>query len=172
MGDIPLQFVFLVQFSDIQSCGDLPPEGGPCRYSVRVSNRLSVPLQGAAWSTVEGFGLSPVVDFTRFQPQLPRPLTLDPEESSVVSFEFQVPSTVRDGATICTQVFVGQGETPFFAPVGRRDLFCITKGITGFSVLSEAESNSLRQQGDARAVMSPKKQGLQEQWPAKQGPSR
>ena len=84
VGDIPLQFALLVQFSDIQSCGDLPPEGGPCRYSVRVTNRQSVPLQGAAWSIVEGFGLGPVVDFTRFQPQPPRPLTLDPEESRVV----------------------------------------------------------------------------------------
>ena len=90
----------------------------------------------------------------------------------MVSFEFQVPSTVQNGATICTQVFVGQGDTPFFTPVGRRDLFCITKGITGFSVLSEAEGNSLRQQGDRRAGMSPKTQGFQTQWPAKQGPSR
>jgi hypothetical protein len=32
VGDIPLQFVFIVQFSDIQSCGDLPPEGGRCGY--------------------------------------------------------------------------------------------------------------------------------------------
>jgi hypothetical protein len=172
VGDIPLRSVALIQFTDIQSCGDLPPEGGQCRYSVRISNLQSVPVQGAAWSIVEGFGVSPVVDFTRFQPQLPRPLTLDPEESSVVSFEFQVPSTVRDNATICTQVFVGQGDIPFFAPVGRRDLFCFTKGITGFSVLSEAEGNSLRQQGKVRAVISPKKQGFQEQWPAKQGPSR
>jgi hypothetical protein len=172
VGDIPLQFVFLVQFSDIQPCGELPPEGGQCRYSVRVSNRLSVPLQGAAWSIVEGFGLNPVGVFTRFQPQRPFPLTLDPEESSIVSFDFQVPSTVRDGATICTQVFVGQGDPPFFAPVGQRDLFCISKGISGFSVLSEAGSKILRQQGDARSVMSPKKRGVQEQSPAKQGQSK
>lgn len=156
VGDIPLQSLFFVQFSDIQSCGDLPPEGGQCRYSVRVSNRLSVPLQGAAWSVVEAFGLGSVVDFTRFQPQRPRPIALEPEESSVVSFDFQVPSTVRDGITICTQVFVGQGDPPFFAPVGRLDLFCITKGITGFSVLSEAEVKQLRQQ---------QKKGLQKQSP-------
>ena len=172
VGDIPLESVAIIQFTDIQSCGDLPPEGGLCRYSVRVSNRQDVPVHGAAWSIVEGFGVSPVVDFTRFQPQSERPLTLDPEESSVVSFEFQVPSTVRDGASICTQVFVGQGEIPFFTPVGRQDLFCIAKGITGFSVLSGAEGNSLHQQGKMRAVLSPKKQGFQKQWPAKQGPSK
>jgi hypothetical protein len=123
-------------------------------------------VQGAAWSVVEGFGLGPVVDFTRFQPQLPRPITLDPEESSVVSFDFQVPSTVRDGVTICTQVFVGQGDTPFFVPVGRQDLFCITKGITGFSVLSAAEVEQLRQQqAEEHSLISPQKKGLQKQSP-------
>ena len=171
VGDIPLQSVFLVQFSDIQSCGDLPPEGGQCRYSVRVTNRQSVPLQGAAWSVVEGFGLGTVIDFTRFQPQRPRNITLGPDESRVVQFEFQVPSTVRDGATICTQVFVGQGDSPFFTTVGRRDLFCIVKGITGFSVLSEEEVKELRQQAAERSLLPPKKKEIQKQLPAKQGQS-
>jgi hypothetical protein len=159
IGDIPLQSLFLVAFSDIQPCEDLPPEGGQCRYSVRVTNRQSVPLQGAAWSLVEGFDLGSPVNFTRFQPQSPHSLTLDPEESSVVQFDFQVPSTVREGAFICTQVFVGQGDSPFFATVGRRDLFCISKGMTGFLVMSEEEVKELRQQVDERSFRPPKTKG-------------
>jgi hypothetical protein len=168
VGDIPLQPLFFVQFSDIQPCGDLPPEGGLCRYSVRVNNHQSGPLQGAAWSLVESFDLGSVIGFTRFQPQRPRRITLGPEESSVVRFNFEVPSTVRDGASFCTQVFVGQGDSPFFDTVRETFLFCISKGVTGgFSVLSEEEVKDLRRQVDGRSMILPKQQGLQEQAPKK-----
>jgi hypothetical protein len=82
-----------------------------------------------------------------------------------VQFDFQVPSTVRDGAFICTQVFVGQGDPPFFAPGGRRDLFCISKGITGFSVMAEEEIKELRQQMDEHSLIPLQKKGFQGQSP-------
>jgi hypothetical protein len=152
VGDILLQ-PFPIQFSDIRPCGDVPLEGGKCRYSVRVSNRQSVPFQGAAWSLVESFDLGSFTGFTRFQTQHPHRIILGPEESRVVHFAFQVPSGVRNGATICTQVFVGQGESPFFDTVGQRDLFCIFKGATGeFSAMSEEEVKALRQRIDEQVV--------------------
>jgi hypothetical protein len=165
VGEIPLQSWFLVTFSDIEPCSDLPSDGGKCRYSVNVTNRQSIPLQGAAWSVVDAFGIGPVVDFTRFQPQRSRQITLGPGESSVVQFSFEVPSMVRDNAFICTQVFIGQGDTPFFAPIGWQDLFCITKGTSGLSIMSEAEVKQLRQRVRGQSLIPPQKKGLQKPSP-------
>jgi hypothetical protein len=73
-----------------------------------------------------------------------------------------LPSTVRNGALICVQVFAGQGAEPFFDTVGHRDLFCVLKGFTGgFSVLAEDEVKALRQQVDERSMIPPTQQGLQ-----------
>jgi hypothetical protein len=167
VGDIPLQ-PSPIQSSEIRPCGDLPPEGGQCRYSVRIHNRQTGPFQGAAWSIVESGDIGSFTGFTRFQPQRPRHITLDPEESRVVHFNFEIPSTVRNGALICAQVFAGQGTEPFFDTVGQRDLFCVLKGFTGgFSVLSEEEVKKLRQQVDERSVILPTQQGPQGQAPKK-----
>jgi hypothetical protein len=111
---------------------------------------------------VDGFGLGSLLGFTRFQPQRPRKITLGPEESSVVRFNFEVPSTVSDGASFCTQAFVGQGDSPFFDTIKETFLFCISKGVTGgFAVLSEEEVKDLRRQVDGRSMILPKQQGLQ-----------
>jgi hypothetical protein len=167
VGDIPLQ-PFPIQSSEIRPCGDLPPEGGQCRASVRIHNRQTGPFQGAAWNFVESADIGSLTNFTRFQPQRPRHITLAPEESRVFHFSFAVSSTVRNGALICAQVFVGQGAEPFFDTVGQRDLFCVLKGFTGgFSVLSEEEVKKLRQQVDGRSVIPPTQQGLQGQAPKK-----
>src|SRR5262249_23733476 len=40
VGDIALG-PFPIRISEIRPCGALPPEGGTCRYSVRVTNRLA-----------------------------------------------------------------------------------------------------------------------------------
>jgi hypothetical protein len=65
---------------------------------------------------------------------------------------------VQDGASICAQVFVGEGHSPFFNTVGQRDLFCIFKGSTdGFSVMAEEEVKKLRQQLQERSIIPPKK---------------
>lgn len=162
VGDVPLQ-PFPIQFSEIRPCGDLPPEGGHCRYSVRIANRQTGPFQGAAWSMVESGDIGSFTGFTRFQPQRPRHINVGPEESKVVHFSFEVPSTVRNGAFICAQIFVGQGAGPFFDTVGQRDLFCILKGFTGgFSVLLEEEVKRLRQQVEARVSIAPQQHGGQD----------
>jgi hypothetical protein len=132
---------FPVRFSEVRPCGALPPEGGECVYSVRVTNGLPASLDGTAWSIVEGFNTGAFVGFTRFQPQNPQNLNIGSGKSRVVEFRFQVPSTVANGATICPQVFVGRGRDGFFDTVGQRSSFCITKGFVGFFLMSEEEAH-------------------------------
>jgi hypothetical protein len=163
VGAVPLP-PFPLQLFELQSCGDLPPGGGRCRYSVRLDNRQTVPFQGAAWSVVDSGDIGSFTGFTLFQPQPPRERTVDPAKSTVVHFAFQVPGSVQDGAFICARVFAGEGNNPFFNTIGQRDLFCIVKGFTGeFLVMSEQEVRQLRQQLTPPPVTTPKQKGFQEQ---------
>lgn len=157
LGDVPLQ-PFPVRFSEIRPCGDLPPEGGTCSYSVRVTNRLGTTLNGAAWSLVFSGGIGSLIDFTNFQTANPTGMTLASEASKVVQFSFDVPSTIRDGALICTQVFFGQNRrAPFFNTLGQKNLFCILKGFTGgFSVVPEKEAQEMFRQLNGRTLTPPK----------------
>ena len=132
---------FPVRFSEIRPCGALPREGGDCVYSVRVTNGLATSLSANAWSLVESSNIGSFANFTRFQTQNPQNVSIAPGKSKVVEFRFHVPSTVTNGAFICTSVFVGAGRDPFFDIVGQRSTFCISKGSTGFSVLTEKESH-------------------------------
>jgi Bacterial pre-peptidase C-terminal domain len=155
VGDIPLQ-PFPVQFSDIVPCENVPSEGGQCRYSVRVTNRQDTHLNGKAWSLVQGSGIGSFVDFTNFQVQDDQPLKLKPQESRDVRFKFRVPSEVRDGASIRTDVFVGRRPDAFFDTIGATFLFCISKGITEFSVMTEKKAQQMFQQLGGRTLIPPK----------------
>ncbi|MGH8593038.1 MAG: hypothetical protein ACREV3_04045 [Gammaproteobacteria bacterium] len=149
--DIALE-LFPLQASEIRPCGSLPPEGGSCAYSVRLTNRSGTALDGAAWSIVSSFGIGSLADFTLFQTANPQRLNLRPGASKVVRFEFQVPPTVRDGAFICADLFAGQDRRrPFFNTVVARNLFCIEKGFRAFSVMSEKEAQRLFRQRHAPA---------------------
>jgi hypothetical protein len=154
VGDIPLQ-PFPVQFSNIVPCENLPPEGGRCRYSVRVTNRLTTRLDGEAWSLVQGFGIGSFTGFTNFQVKNLQPLRLKSQGSRDVRFEFRVPSKVLEGASICTSVFVGQRPGAFFDTVGTTFLFCITKGTSGFLVIPEKEAQQMFRQLDGRTLTPP-----------------
>jgi 5-hydroxyisourate hydrolase-like protein (transthyretin family) len=139
VGDIPLQ-PFPVQISHIVPCENLPAEGGRCQYSMTVTNRLPTPLDAEAWSVVEADGIGSFIDFTQFQVKNVQALDLKSQESRDIQFRFQVPGKVRDGAVICTDVFVGRRPGAFFDTVGRSSLFCITKGPSGFSLASDKET--------------------------------
>lgn len=157
VGDVPLQ-PFPAQFSEILPCGDLPPEGGICRYSVRVTNRSSTALNGAAWSIVDAIGIGSLLDSTLFQTASPKKMTLPPGASKVVRFEFEVPSTVNTDATICARVFFGKHRLkPFFNTVGQMPLFCVFKEFTGFSAVPEKEAHKLLRQLDRRSLRPPRK---------------
>jgi Bacterial pre-peptidase C-terminal domain len=158
IGHVPLQ-PFPVLFSNTVPCNDLPPQGGRCQYSVTVTNGMTTRLNGEAWSLVQAFGIGSFTDFTNFQVKQLQPLRLQSLESSDVRFEFQVPSKVRDGAFICTNVFVGERPDAFFDTVGTTDLFCILKGpgATGFSVMSQKKAQQMFRQVNGRALTPPKK---------------
>ena len=132
---------FPVRFSEIRPCGALPREGGDCVYSVRLTNGLATSVSADAWSLVESSNIGSFFGSTRFQTQNPQNVSIASGKSKVVEFRFHVPSTVTNGAFICTSVFVGTGRDPFFDIVGQRSTFCISKGNTGFSVLPEKESH-------------------------------
>ncbi len=140
MGDAPLQS-YPVRFSNIQTCV-IPSGGGICEYAVTITNGMPTRLSGKTWSIVDGSGLGSFAGVTRFQTSDPLDVSVDAGKSKVVRFRFQVPGTVPDGATICTQVFVGQGGNAFFNTVGQRFLFCFVKGSTGFTLLSEQEAQA------------------------------
>lgn len=147
--DIALE-PFPLQGSEVRPCGSLPPEGGSCAYSVRLTNRSGTAFDGAAWSLVSSSGIGSLADFTQFQTAIPKRLNLRPGASKVVRFEFQVPPTVRDGAFICADLFAGQDRRrPFFNTVVARGLFCIEKGFRAFSVMSEQEAQRLFRQRHA-----------------------
>ena len=149
VGDIPLQPI-PIMFSDIQPCQDLLPQGDTCRYSVRVNNNTNAPLEGIAWSLVDGSELGSILPFTLFeastqdgsQQAVRQRVSVEPFGNQTLQFQFDVPAFLRE-ATFCTFVFLGVDPSPLVIPVREAFLFCITGGDTGFRVMSEGESNKI-----------------------------
>lgn len=149
VGDIRLQPP-PISFSDIQPCQDLLPQGDTCRYSVRLRNNTNAPIEGLAWSLVDGFGLGSSLTFTLFeastedgsQQAVRQRVSVEPSGNQTVQFQFDVPAFVV-GATFCTRVLLGVDPSPLVITVREAFLFCITGGNTGFQVMSEAESQKI-----------------------------
>jgi hypothetical protein len=159
VGDIPLAPP-PISVSDIQPCEDLPPQGGTCRYSVTVRNNTNEPIQGLAWSPVDGSGLGSSLTFTLFEATtaggsrqaIRARVALDPSGDQAIQFRFRVPSFAV-GATFCPRVFLGVNPNPLVNTVSETFLFCITGGSTGFEVMSESESQKLFRSLSGRTEM-------------------
>lgn len=142
-----------IQILEVTPCENLPPEGGTCRYSVRLRNGSGGRFRGEAWSNVDAFGLDADFSSSRFQvggrgkdsPQ-PQKLNIRTGGGATVDFQFDVPGSVPDFAFICTEAWVGEEPNPQFAPRSNRFLFCVGKQGGGISVLSEKESRKILQQ--------------------------
>jgi 5-hydroxyisourate hydrolase-like protein (transthyretin family) len=143
LGDIPVQS-FPVRFTNKASCKQAYMKSGICQYSVRIANGLATPLNGDAWSIVQGFGIGSPLRETTFQPNVIQRLVLKAGESKNVKFDFPLPNTVSDGAIICAKAFVGRRPIATWDTVGAADLFCITKGAIGFSFMPEKEVHKMR----------------------------
>ena len=149
VGDIPLEPP-PISFSNIQPCQDLLPQGDICRYSVRVRNNTSAPIEGLAWSPVDGFGLGSSLTFTLFEAStasgsrraVREHVSVEPFGDQTLQFRFDVPAFVL-GATFCTRVFLGLDPSPLVITIREAFLFCITGGDTGFQVMSEGESQKI-----------------------------
>lgn len=135
-----------VTFSEILPCVDLPPEGGKCRYSVRVTSNLPSEVKLGAWSIVVAYGTGSELGWTQFQAGQSKRLELETGESKFARFSFDVPDTVQNGTYICPDIWVGLGEkNPYFDTLAHDDwLFCVMKGLTGtYSVLSKQASQAV-----------------------------
>lgn len=122
-----------------RGCGEIPSTGGTCRAAVRIVNGLGTRLMGEAWSVVNArnpdFGGSTL---TTFQTGLSRPVFLAPAASLTVPLEFTVPAGVQDGTSICGQTVVAPRANRF-ETFGARHMFCLNKGVQGFSAVPEAQ---------------------------------
>jgi hypothetical protein len=135
-----------ILFSNIRPCTAILPQGGTCQYSVAIRNNTTARLTGQALSIVTGgFGS------TRFEASTQRTGT-SPVRAAVnipalgsrdVTFNFTVPSFVQNGTTVCTQLQLGLDPSPLFNVARLRDLFCINKGSSGFTVMSADESRAV-----------------------------
>ena len=135
-----------VSFSEVRPCGDLPPEGGKCRYSVRITSNLPVHTTFGAWSLVQAYGIGSELGWTEFQADRAKIFDLYTGQSMVVRFSFDVPADVQNGASICPDIWAGlSDESPYFDTLANRNpLFCITKGLTGtYSLLTKQAAQAL-----------------------------
>ncbi len=154
VGDVPLE-PFPVRVTSVDPCGNVPPEGGRCQYSVRIRNRSGTRLDGSAWSLVQGFGLGSFADVTDFQAGV-RQFVLRSQEFKRVDFEFRVPSKVRVGASICARLYVGRRPDAVFDTLASAQLFCITKEAVGFVVMADKTGQQLFRQISGRTLTPPK----------------
>jgi 5-hydroxyisourate hydrolase-like protein (transthyretin family) len=144
VGNVPLSSI-PVRFSHARPCS-VPAEGGVCEFSIRITNGLTTRLKGRAWSMVSSSGTSSFTNFTGFQINTPQNVTLDPGRSRALRFQFRVPASVANGASICGLVYVGQNPSPYFNPAGLNLVFCLVKGEGGFSLMSSREAQALQMQ--------------------------
>ena len=155
-----------IMFSEDRPCGDLPPEGGTCTYSIKVTNLSLTTFTGAAWSLVEGFAgegeFENGISFTHFQTgkqgtRTPSPqiLRLNPSRSRVLRFQFVIPSTVPDGALVCPKLFLGEDPHPPFDIVGQKSLFCLFKGFVGLRPVAGMELRRRLHQAIGKALQKP-----------------
>ena len=143
LGDIQMT-PFPISFSDVRACNELPPEGGSCAYSVKITNRSGRRLVGAAWSLIDIWGTGSFTGYTHFQVGKLEKFNLFPGSSGEVSFSVRVPGTLIEGSTMCSQVYVGEGRSDqYFNTIGQSYLFCVQKEATGFSILSDQETQKL-----------------------------
>lgn len=109
----------------LQACSSVPSTGGDCPFIVRVTNGNPSKLHAETWSLVRSFGPYWSDQGTEFQAGR-KTVSLLPGASTDVSFNFNVPATLKDGTTICSRVLTSH-KTNNFEAIGQRSLFCIAK---------------------------------------------
>jgi hypothetical protein len=136
---------FPIRFTELRPCGDLPKQGGICKFSARLVNQSHQAMDGGAWSLVQTYTGS-LAQRTEFQAGPPKVVFLPPLGSRVVPFSFRIPATLQNGAYICTEMFFGRTKADyFFNTLLIRNLFCIQKGTTGLlRLLDEKEMQELK----------------------------
>ena len=132
-----------ILFSNIRPCTAILPQGGSCGYTVAIRNNTTAKFTGQALSLVNaGFNATVFEASTsKTGTGVQRATVSVPALSSRdVTFFFNVPSFVPNGTTICTRLQLGLDPSPLFNVMRQRDLFCIAKGGSGFTVMSAEQS--------------------------------
>jgi hypothetical protein len=148
LGDIGLIPLPLQIFSSVP-CTNLPAGGGTCTYSVSVRNTTATNFTGAVWSTIEAFGIGSPAGVSLFQTgkssgnPSPQKLKVGSQQSASVQLQFDVPSTVGEGAVFCADGWLGQDPQPTFNTVGTSFLFCIIKEGGSFQVVPDEKAHKL-----------------------------
>ena len=141
LGDLAVKS-FPVRINLGQACDDVPAAGGTCSFTVDVANGNAGNLEGEVWNVVEAWGIGSPSYNTVFQVGTQRTISLGPGASANVPFSFTVPGAVPNGAYICLSSFVGQ-RPHNFETLGSHDLFCLSKGVGGFSLVPEQHKGEL-----------------------------
>jgi hypothetical protein len=129
-----------VRINLASSCANIPAAGGTCQFSMKITNGATSKLDGKAWGVVQGYWIGSAAQHTTFSVPNPRTLSLSPGASLTVPFSFTVPGTVSNGAYICVDGFAAQRPHEFNT-LGSQSLFCLSKGINGFSQVPEAQKH-------------------------------
>jgi hypothetical protein len=159
LGDVPL-LPAPVEISDLVPCENLPPGGGRCSFSLKITNRLPTVLDATAWSIVSGSGIGSILGGTTFETGIPKRVLLAGGKGRILRFAFDVPSTVQEGALICVQTYVGQGRVlPFFRTVEISEQFCIQKqsSAAAFSVVTGKDAQRVSRRVNTETLKSPKR---------------
>jgi hypothetical protein len=126
-----------VRFSEMQACSEISATGGDCVYSIKITNGQPIKLEGQAWSLVSSYLPDSFAHYTLFRAGDNQGLSLAPGKSKVLQFRFTVPANPSPyGSSVCTQIFIGQGNNPLLTTIGFRNLFCVTRSPNGFTITS------------------------------------
>lgn len=128
---------FPVRFSDVVPCADIPASGGDCDFTVKVWNGTAQNLSGKAWSLARNNLPDSFAGFTNFQIGGPQDLSIAKGKTRVLRFRLSLPANASPyGTYLCTRLFVGDGSQAFLNTIGFRDLFCVIRNATGYSIAS------------------------------------
>ena len=124
----------------VQACGAVPSDGGTCPFRMRVTNGMTIKMEGEFWAVVQGSDIGSPVARTEFSVGTPRALSLAPGAAVDLPLSFEVPGEVSDGATICVRGLASKRPHKFNT-LGAHDLFCLQKGSAGFTPVPEAQKH-------------------------------
>lgn len=143
-GDVAIA-PFPIQFGEVQGC-DLPPGGGLCEYSIRITNRGPGRFRGEGWSTIDYFPNEAPFRNSRFQVgkigaefPIPERINLRRGQSERLSFQLFVPGNLPDFSTICATATVGKNPRAHFNNQGDRFVFCAVVLAGNVQMLAESE---------------------------------
>jgi hypothetical protein len=143
-----------VRFTLLQGCSSVPLAGGVCEYKVEITNGVANPVEGAAWATINAFGLQSFIGSSLFQTNEPQQMYLAAatrtyRSSRTGTFEFAIPGTVPQYAFICPTFWFGVDPVnPQLYVQGAMTDYtsCVQRTATGYTPATPDQSDQLRRE--------------------------